>query len=235
MILRPYRIDALRWRADNMFHDHTSPAFLRTYYSTEEGERAKHDELMNRWVDSDPFEAESWWAVLDNADHFNFGSDWRRVYEILPESAGPISLEVDGKWIPRFRGPDYYDDVRYDFKREVTEAKEQNPEAWREGRDAIIERLAMRLHKLATRTYLILADEEAFRSGSLRLLYLDGFRNIVREGRMDPDIDDFFGVISIWMDSELLESSVVGEKYRVGGELGRELYQLTEEELADPN
>ena len=93
----------------------------------------------------------------------------------------------------------------------------------------------MRLHKLSTRTYLILADQEAFQSGSLRLLYLDGFRKIVRESRLDPEIDDLFGVISKWMDSELLENSVVGDKYRVGGELGKELYQLTEEDLADPN
>ncbi|CAP95816.1 hypothetical protein E8E15_010567 [Penicillium rubens] len=51
-ILRPYRVDALRWHADNMFHDHTSPVFLRTYYSIEESERAKHDELINIWADT---------------------------------------------------------------------------------------------------------------------------------------------------------------------------------------
>ncbi|CAG8889666.1 unnamed protein product [Penicillium egyptiacum] len=58
-ILRPYRVDALRWRANNMFHDQTSPVLLRTYYSTEQGERAEHDELVNIWVDIDLFEAES--------------------------------------------------------------------------------------------------------------------------------------------------------------------------------
>ncbi|CDM38346.1 unnamed protein product [Penicillium roqueforti FM164] len=54
----------------------------------------------------------------------------------------------------------------------------------------------MRLHRLSTRTYLILADLEAVQSGSLRLLYLDGFRNIVREGRLDSEIDDLFGVVT---------------------------------------
>jgi hypothetical protein len=234
-ILRPYRVDALRWRAGNMFYDHISPVLLRTYYSTEEGERAEHDKLMNTWVDVDPFEAESWWAVLNNADHFNFGSDWRRIYEVLPEVAGPLSPETEDEWIPRSRDPEYFDSIRHDFKPQLAEAKERNPKEWREGRDAIIESLAMRLHKLSTRTYLILADQEAFQSGSLRLLYLDGFRNVVREGRLDPEIDDLFGVISKWMDSELLENSVVGDKYRVSGELGKELYQLTEEDLADPN
>ena len=92
----------------------------------------------------------------------------------------------------------------------------------------------MRLHFLVTKTYLLIADEEAFRSKSLRLLYLDGFRNIVREARLDPEIDDIFGLVGLWMDCELLSTSVVGEKYRVDGELGKELYRLTEKDLADP-
>lgn len=79
---------------------------------------------------------------------------------------------------------------------QLTEAKEQNPKRWREGRDAIIKSLTMRLQRLATRTYLVITDEEAFQLGSLQLLYLDGFRNIIREGRLDPEIDGLFGVIS---------------------------------------
>ncbi|KAJ5696873.1 hypothetical protein N7536_007285 [Penicillium majusculum] len=210
-ILRPYRVDALRWRAANMFHDETSPVLLRTYYNVEEAERAKHDEL-----------------------HFDFGSDWRRIYEVLPEVAGPLSPEVEDEWVPRLRGPDYFDYVCPDFKAQLAEAKEQNHEEWREGgRDTIIESIAMRFHKLSTRTYLILMDQEAYQSGNPLLLYLDGFRNIVREGRLDPEIDDLFGIISKWMDSELLENTVVGDKYRVSGELGKELYQLTEDDLTN--
>jgi hypothetical protein len=55
-------------------------------------------------------------------------------------------------------------------------------------------------------------------------------------GRMDPEIHDLFGVIGTWMETNaFLEGSTVGEKYRASAELGRELYQLTEEGLADPN
>jgi hypothetical protein len=53
-------------------------------------------------------------------------------------------------------------------------------------------------------------------------------------GRIDPEIDDIFNVVSDWMETnDLLQGSTVGEKYRVNGELGRDLYQLTEEDLAD--
>lgn len=54
----------------------------------------------------------------------------------------------------------------------------------------------MSLQKSASRTYILLVDKEAFRYGGLRVLYLDGFRDIVREGRIDPDVDDVFNVVS---------------------------------------
>ncbi|KAJ5674421.1 uncharacterized protein N7477_004355 [Penicillium maclennaniae] len=72
-----------------MYRDHLCPVFLRTCYSTVEDERAKHDHLK-KWIDVDIFGEEAWWAVLDNADLFNFSSDWRRVYGILFEVAGPL-------------------------------------------------------------------------------------------------------------------------------------------------
>jgi hypothetical protein len=37
-----------------------------------------------------------------------------------------------------------FDSIRHDFKTQLAEAKERNPKEWREGRDAIIESLAMR-------------------------------------------------------------------------------------------
>ncbi|KAJ6189089.1 hypothetical protein N7519_003997 [Penicillium mononematosum] len=228
-ILRPYRNDLLRWHAMTMFYDKTCPALLRTHYSADEGERARHDDLMTHWISGDPFESEAWWAVLDNADLFNFGSEWRRVYEILPEVAGPINPSVDDRFrIQRACDGEHLDCLRSRFKTQLAEAK-VDTEAWREDRDAIIDSCAMELQNYATVTYLIIADEEAFRSGSLRVLYLDGFRNIIREGRMDPVDDDIFNVIGIWMETdEFLQSSTVGEKYRAKAELGRELYQLTD-------
>ncbi|KAJ5372783.1 hypothetical protein N7517_004789 [Penicillium concentricum] len=232
-ILRPYRSDLLRWHAMTMFYDDTSPALLRTHYSADEGERGRHAELMAEWRDS--FDSEDWWAVLDNEDLFNFGSEWRRVYHILPEIAGPLVLNVDDRWrIPR--AAQNVDEFRPSFKTRLDEVKEKDPKAWREDRDAIIDSCAIGLQNYVTRTYIILADEEAFRSGWLRVLYLDGFRNIVREVRSDPVLDDISSMIGTWMETNgFPQGSTVGEKYRASAELGRELYQFTEEDLADPN
>ncbi|KOS37440.1 hypothetical protein ACN38_g11759 [Penicillium nordicum] len=175
---------------------------------------------MTEWVDSDHFEPEAWWAVLNDADLFNFGAEWRRVYEILPELAGPLDPEVDDKLrIPRARKAEDLEPFRSDLKTQIAEVKEEAPEAWRDDRDTIIDSLAIGLQKCAKRAYLILADEEAFRSGSLYVLYLDGFRNVIREGRMDPEIHDLFGVVGTWVETnEFLEGSTVGEKFRLDGQ-----------------
>ncbi|KAJ5975275.1 hypothetical protein N7481_008982 [Penicillium waksmanii] len=84
-------------------------------------------------------------------------------------------------------------------------------------------------------TYILIAGEEAFRSGSLLVLYLDGFRRVVRGGRIDQELDDIANIVGIWMcTADIMGYPTVSERYRVNGDLGRELYQLTEELLADP-
>ncbi|CAG8902116.1 unnamed protein product [Penicillium egyptiacum] len=129
IILRHYRSDVLRWHAMNLFNDQICPALLRTHYCTDEEEKARHDELMTEWVDSDPFESEAWWAVLDNADLFNFGPEWRRVYEILPDLTGPLEPEVDdGLEIPRARRAERLENFRSGLKAQIAEAKEEAPE-----------------------------------------------------------------------------------------------------------
>lgn len=237
-ILRPFRCDPLRWHAENLYRDELCPVLLRTHYSTDEDERAQHDEEMKKWTDGDTFCDESWWAVLDNATLFNFGPDWHRIYNILPEVAYPIQFECltgsDTKF-KRYFEPSYHEEMRSYFKRDLATMKHDDPGAWHNDRFAVIERAAISLQRSATSTYIIIADEEAFRSGGLRVLYLDAFRRIVREGRIDPEADDVSSIVGSWMEtSGLMEYSTVGERYRVNGDLGRELYQLTEENLADP-
>lgn len=87
--------------------------------------------------------------------------------KILPQLAGPLALDLDDKYILRDRRAEYLDSFRSDFKKLLAEVKEETPEAWLEDRDAVIDSLAIELQRCVTRTYLILANEEAFRSGRL--------------------------------------------------------------------
>jgi hypothetical protein len=226
----------------NAYSDGMCPHLLRTYYSAED-QRAKDDAQMERWIDSDTFCEEAEWAVLDNENIFNFGprpEDWRQIYDILPELAGPLSTEnflpSNGKiQVKRCLEPNDFKETYSYFIRDLTSMKKEDPEAWRRDPNSVIESAGMGLQRMVTSTYILIADEEAFRSGSLLVLYLDGFRRVVRGGRIDQELDDVANIVAVWMcTADLMEYSTVSERYRVNGDLGRELYQLTEELLADP-
>ncbi|KAJ5544835.1 hypothetical protein N7461_007139 [Penicillium sp. DV-2018c] len=176
-ILRPWRSDNLRkiaWRIWGCDNDQL--ILLRTYYNADDNDK------ITELVGSDELDEENvaWWALLDNPELFNFGDQWWRVFDILPEQS--------------------------DF-----------------------------LRRTASKGYLAIADQEAFKTDMLRLIYHDGKRNIVQETRMAFNEQTFADVAVEWdqlsLPVELWDNGMTGEKYRVNGELGRELYQLDEADL----
>ncbi|KAB8254984.1 hypothetical protein BDV32DRAFT_142450 [Aspergillus pseudonomiae] len=149
---------------------------------------------------------------------------------LLPEIAGPstegsVSLET-------------LSSIRARCKIWLSEAKQNEPEFWKKDPHCFIESKAAGLLRAVTARYFLLADQEAFETnGRLRLVYLDNQRNIVRETRVDADEQTITDVIMAWFeltDPPELEDGITGDRYRVTGDLGRELYQLTEADLADP-
>lgn len=84
-------------------------------------------------------------------------------------------------------------------------------------------------------TFLLVADRDVFATDRLRLMYLDGKRNIVQEMRTPFDgqspaaaLIDFSEFI---IPSELWENGTPGVKYGLYGEIGMNLYRLDDEHL----
>lgn len=73
------------------------------------------------------------------------------------------------------------------FKEALHREKQSNPVWLRQDRDAVIEETATSLHQFLTRMCLIIADKQAFRSGQVWAIFLDGLRNIIRQARVDMD------------------------------------------------
>jgi hypothetical protein len=68
---------------------------------------------MKEWVNaSEEFADQAWWALLDDRNSFKFGSDWRRVYAILPEVAGPMVVDD----YQRYPSPELVKIARGQFK-----------------------------------------------------------------------------------------------------------------------
>ncbi|KAE8423602.1 hypothetical protein BDV36DRAFT_306125 [Aspergillus pseudocaelatus] len=168
IILRAWRSDGLRRRAWRILHsDKGAPFFLRTYYNPLDDSDAR----VKQWVNaSEEFADQAWWALLDDRNSFNFGSDWRRIYEILPEVAGPVEID-DYK---RYASPDLVNTAREQFKAYLAKEKKDNPDQWKANRDHFIEVVAADLLRTVAAMYMLIADQEAFDTGLLRLVYLDG-------------------------------------------------------------
>ena len=147
--------------------------------------------------------------------------------------AGP----VEGNDCQRYASPELVNLAREQFKSYLTKEKKARPDQWR-NRDQFIEVVAADLLRTVAAMYMLIADKEAFDTGLLRLVYLDGKRNVIREMRVETDEQTITDVIMDWynwnLSDELWEEGTIGDRYRISGDLGKELYRLTEADLADP-
>ena len=113
--------------------------------------------------------------------------------------------------------------------------KLKRTDEWRTNRDKYLEIETARCRRTISARFFAIADREAFETDKLRLIYLDGKRNLVQECRVDFDEYTFVDVVVDWQNLvlpyQLWERGMAGEKYRINGELGRELYQLDEADL----
>ncbi len=128
---------------------------------------------------------------------------------------------------------------RSQFKSSLGKTKERKPDRWREDPHRFIKLEAADLLRTVAASYILVVDREAFETGGqLRLIYVDGKRNIIRMTRIEADVQPVTDVIMDWyqlnLSPELWEDATVGDRYRVTGDLGRELYQLSEADMADP-
>lgn len=227
-VLRPWRPDELRQKAWQIWESGNDvPIFLRVHYDPED------DGKMEEWVGaSEEFENQAWWACLDDATLFNFSSDWQRVYDIMPES-------VSGAAYKRYPSPEVVEMARTQFKTSLNKAKQNEPGRWREDPHRFIELEAAHLLRTVAASYILVADQEAFKTGGqLRLVYVDGKRNVIRETRVEAGAQTITDVIMDWdqlnLPPDLWEEGTVGDRYQVTGDLGREVYQLSEADMADP-
>ncbi|OJJ30809.1 hypothetical protein ASPWEDRAFT_118459 [Aspergillus wentii DTO 134E9] len=229
-ILQPWRPLSLRKKAwEILYSNKEYPLLLRTHYSPDPPQRSMDDEKIEEWAHaSEMLQDRLDWAYLNDPTLFNFGPDWHRIYEIMPEAAGPM----DGSGVRKQEPSDL---SLPQFKDALREHK--HFEEWKEDKQKYIENMASSMQRDVTAAYMLIADEEAFETDHLRLLYVDYKLNIIRESRVEADGQWITDLIMDWDQAGMLDEfweRGIGEKYRVDGELGAPLYQLTEEDWADP-
>ncbi|RYP24056.1 hypothetical protein DL765_000784 [Monosporascus sp. GIB2] len=177
---------------------------LRTYYGGDSDERMaeilEEDELSDAFFSPDI----QWWRVLNDPELFDFGDDWERVLEILPELVGQSGFKV-------FRGVP---------AEGLAEARDSDDPV------GDIQYLASIGHGP-----LLVADKEAFEENELRALFLDGHGNIIRDSTLKPEnIFDMKMAPERGQGPETTcwQKGKVGPKYKRQGDIGRVLYPSEE-------
>ncbi|RDW70551.1 uncharacterized protein DSM5745_08062 [Aspergillus mulundensis] len=250
VILRPWRSHDLRKRAWEIWcgRDRGYPVMLRTYYDGEEG-GAKFTEYTRV---SETYHAVTDCLALCDAQLFNFGSEWRRVFDILPEIAGCRGHQTDydasdinnvvgigrrlSAYYPRRPDRDMLEDDYAELEDEIENSKAECPD-WKENPDILLEPgdTAIRsLLRTATISWVIVVDEKAFRTDELLVIYFDMYQDVTVEGRLGLDQGYLDEMLMRWEDGGrplgfVMENGTVGERYRLSNESGRRFFRLSDD------
>ncbi|KAL2858957.1 hypothetical protein BJX68DRAFT_227565 [Aspergillus pseudodeflectus] len=232
LILRPWRSDDLRRRAWQIWcgRDSGPPVVLRTYYGNSEEGDAQFAEYVRA---SENVDMVASWAALDDVERFDFGSDWRRVFEILPEIAGcretfsrrPIQGIID-MCLP-------------DVKASIADAKRVNPR-WREDLHLLFEEGQSPLRDMlaaSSISWVFIVDERTFETDELLVAYFDMNQNITVKGRLEVDQAEIDDILLSWEQGSpegvVINQGRVGDKYLLSTKFGRKYFGLTESDLEE--
>jgi hypothetical protein len=242
-ILAPWR--PLRWRSaaweiwNQMrgpdWHAYGFNIWLRTHYAAGEEEKAQDGAKLVGWFEEsvddnpngeDPDEIIAW-SILDDESVFNFGDDWERVFEVIPELAGPRA-----GFSRRFVIEEYNERI---IKRSGETLREQVASLPSlQDRIAAVESSDNYAQVHSVDSYIFVADERTFTADELLILFLDKMGNHIRQSRIPlpcHELSYFGGALdrirldtAIHWTEDYPPGSTLSTKYRAFGEIGRELY-----------
>ncbi|KAH8690779.1 hypothetical protein BGW36DRAFT_59754 [Talaromyces proteolyticus] len=246
-ILAPWR--SLRWRSASweIWNQIRDPKWdyqginiwLRTHYAESVEEKARDSAKLAAWfespvegnpnIDDDVDDTMTSWRLLDDELIFNFGTDWERVFEIIPELVGPKSglsrcfLSEEDSVTKKYRK-----EIFGELREKVASSAELQEKL------ITIEGSNNRVQCRSVHTYLLVADKTAFTTDEFLILFLDLKGHYVRQSRIELPDDDIF-MLGDMINSEKIRDaqywtdnfppgSSLNPKYRALGEIGRELY-----------
>lgn len=182
--------------------------WLRTCY--DDGSEEAHQKLLNVLHDELALELKE--NILDDVALYDYGDDWRRIFEVVPERLLQELLDDDYEPQTALDEPqatmrEMLRDLRVD---EVTRAN-----AWKM---AIV-----RLHLDAAGNYVLVADKVALDTGKVLVVFFDDCGRTVRDSRIEAELCD--GLAGAWFDGCIDEDNVfteanIGPDYLTGGSCG---------------
>ncbi|KAI6914785.1 hypothetical protein KC318_g459 [Hortaea werneckii] len=214
-ILAPLRTSYQRqFASPDSFQPLGFPCFgiiwLRTCY--DEGSDEAHQGLLRKLNEEMALDVEQ--NILDDAALYNYGDDWRRIFEVMPERLFQEVLEEDLDET----------NVQCIEDRKARIRKEQrNPDIDAATNADALKEATSKLHFWAIENYLFVADKVALDTGKALLVFFDDCGRTVRQSRIRPEYGEPFA--GGWFDGLLEEmdeftEADIGPDYLPGGSCG---------------
>jgi hypothetical protein len=181
--------------------------WLRTCY--DEGTEEAHQRLLDELNSELALDLDE--NILDDATLYDYGDDWRRIFEVVPERLFEESLDdADMRTTPE------------DHEAQIREAQGNLDSGEVDDLDAFKE-ATTRYHSEAVSRYLFIEDKVALDTGKVLIVFFDDCGRTVRQSRMKPEHGEM--IAGAWADScidemdEFAEADI-GPDYLPGGSCG---------------
>lgn len=189
-----------------MGHDSWGIIWLRTCY--DEGSDEGHQKLLCELNEELALDVDE--NMLDDATLYDYGDNWRRIFEVVPERLLEAMNEVDGMPTPEER------EARIrDAQRNTNIDEAADTEAFRQA--------TARLHARVIYKYLFVADKVALDTGRVLVIFYDDCGRVVRQSRVRPERGEQLS--GAWFEVFVheiaeFEEVEVGPDYLPGGSCG---------------
>jgi hypothetical protein len=181
--------------------------WLRTCYDG--GTDEPHQSLLDELNTDLALDVEE--NILDDAALYNYGDDWRRIFEVVPERLLEETLDdIDARDAQEKREARIREaqrDVKIDDVTDIDALKQAT----------------VRLHFWAAYKYLFVADKVSLDTGKVLAVFFDDCGRTVRQSRILPEHCE--GIAGAWFDGFIDEMDEfaegdIGSHYLPGGACG---------------
>lgn len=159
--------------------------------------------------------------LLNNADLYNFGNKWQRVFSVLPELLEPTTDMLDAGYVNQMRENAMNENFPSHIEQLIAKIRRNLPQERAE--EEIFDIVHAPVQKAHVVNYLIIEDKQALESGKVLVVFVDDVGQVVRKNRVDVRevemlggmwIQSAYDDLGIWMEGE------VGVDYMVSGARG---------------
>ncbi|OCK94862.1 uncharacterized protein K441DRAFT_659292, partial [Cenococcum geophilum 1.58] len=165
--------------------------WLRTDYSPDSD--GQHEELMSKFDVEDAVGYRH--NLLNDADLYDFGNEWQRVFSVLPELLDPAGGMLDADDVNEMKEDAMNEKFPPHIEQHIANIRRNLPQERAE--EEIFDITHAPVQKAYVVNYLVIEDKQALESGKMLVVFVDDVGQVVRKNRVDGwEVDSLGGM---WM------------------------------------